>query len=79
MFCSAQPVYVFAAIFTLVIAVFADRTQKRALFVLIPYGTAIVGLIICLATPQPRLPGLVLFAVYLLAAGVGPIILSIVI
>lgn len=63
------PTYVFAAIYTLVIAVFADRTQKRAVFVLIPYLTSIAGLIICLATPQPRLPGLVLFAVYLLAAG----------
>lgn len=63
---------------TVLIAVKADKTRKRARFVLIPYATAIAGLIICLATPQPRLPGLILFAVFLIAMGAYSVVPSVI-
>lgn len=72
------PVYVAAAIYTVLIAVQADKTRQRAKFVLIPYLTAIAGLIICLATPQPRLPGLILFAVFLIAMGAYSVVPSVI-
>jgi MFS family permease len=72
------PTYLFASLFTLVCAWFADKSRKRVKFILISYLTAIAGLVICLATPQPRLPGLILFAVYLIAAGVYSVVPSVV-
>ena len=63
---------------TVLIAVTADKTRQRAKFVLIPYLTAIAGLIICLATPQPRLPGLILFAVFLIAMGAYSVVPSVI-
>lgn len=72
------PTYLFAAIFTVACAFVGDRTRKRMVMVLVSYLTAIAGLIICLATPQPRLPGLILFAVYLIAAGVYSVVPAII-
>lgn len=72
------PVYVFAAICTVLCAWFADKSGKRMKFVIIPYSVANAGFIVCLATPQPRLPGLILFAVYLIAAGVYAVVPAII-
>lgn len=72
------PTYLFAAIFTVACAFVGDKTRKRMVMVQVSYLTAIAGLIVCLATPQPRLPGLILFAVYLIAAGVYSVVPAII-
>lgn len=52
------PIYFVSASSAFVFARLADRRQKRWLFIVIPFGIALIGFIGVLAVPYPRLPGL---------------------
>ncbi|KAM0750752.1 MFS general substrate transporter [Meredithblackwellia eburnea MCA 4105] len=63
------PPYALAALTTIGLAMVSDKSRKRYIFIVGPWMFAAVGLIICLAVPQPKMPGVVLFGVFLLAPG----------
>ncbi|ODV88581.1 hypothetical protein CANCADRAFT_124711 [Tortispora caseinolytica NRRL Y-17796] len=63
------PVYIAAAIMTIVTAYFSDRFKQRAYFVIGWFATSVVGIIIQLAT-KPHQTGPRFFALFLIAMGI---------
>jgi hypothetical protein len=63
------PIYVFAAIVTLIWAWGSDLTQIRSPWIIGGYSIAIVGFIAQLAIPHPRYPGLTYGFLFPVAAG----------
>lgn len=64
------PIYVTGAIFSFVIAWFADRRRTRWPFIVIPYTFALVGFLGIMATPKERYPGVVYFWLFFIPGGV---------
>ncbi|KAF2998250.1 hypothetical protein E8E13_006148 [Curvularia kusanoi] len=63
------PIYVFAAIVTLIWAWGSDLTQKRSPWIIGGYSIAIVGFIAQLAIPHPKYPGVTYGFLFPVAAG----------
>lgn len=63
------PIYVFAAIITIIWAWGSDLSQKRSPWIIGGYSIAIVGFIAQLAIPHPRYPGLTYGFLFPVAAG----------
>lgn len=63
------PIYVFAAIVTIIWAWGSDLTQKRSPWIIGGYSIAIVGFIAQLAIPHPRYPGVTYGFLFPVAAG----------
>ncbi|KAH7383871.1 major facilitator superfamily domain-containing protein [Pyrenochaeta sp. MPI-SDFR-AT-0127] len=63
------PVYVFAAIITLIFAWASDLSRKRSPYIIGGYSIAICGFIAQLAIPHPRYPGLTYGFLFPVAAG----------
>ena len=52
------PIYVFAAILTLIFAWASDLTRKRSPYIIAGYSIAVCGFIAQLAIPKPKYPGI---------------------
>jgi hypothetical protein len=63
------PLYVFAAILTVTLAYFSDRAKTRWYFIVLGFGTAVVGFIAQLAIPHPKYPGLTYAFLFPVAGG----------
>ncbi|KAJ4372959.1 hypothetical protein N0V83_003250 [Neocucurbitaria cava] len=63
------PVYVFAAIVTVIFAWASDLTRRRSPYIIGGYSIAVVGFIAQLAIPHPRYPGLTYGFLFPVAAG----------
>lgn len=63
------PIYVFAAIVTLIFAWCADLQHKRSPYIIAGYSIAICGFIAQLAIPKPRYPGVTYGFLFPVAAG----------
>ena len=63
------PLYVFAAILTITLAFLADRAKTRWYFIVLGFGTAVVGFIAQLAIPHPKYPGLTYGFLFPVAGG----------
>jgi sugar phosphate permease len=63
------PIYVFAAIVTLIWAWGSDLTQIRSPWIIAGYSIAVLGFIAQLAIPHPRYPGLTYGFLFPVAAG----------
>ncbi|KAL3488364.1 major facilitator superfamily domain-containing protein [Aspergillus germanicus] len=63
------PIYTFAVITTIGVAVWSDRVQQRTPFIIGGLAMASIGFIGELAVPQPDLPGVTYFFLFLIAGG----------
>lgn len=63
------PLYVFAVILTVTLAFLADRAKVRWYFIVIGFGTAVVGFIAQLSIPHPKYPGLTYAFLFPIAGG----------
>lgn len=63
------PIYVFAAIITLIFAWAADLTRMRSPYIIGGYAIAICGFIAQLAIPHPKYPGITYGFLFPVAAG----------
>jgi len=66
------PVYFFACCMTVLNAVVADRLGRRFQAVLSPYVIGLVGITICLTVSPVTKPGVIYFAMFLVASGLFP-------
>ncbi len=65
------PPYAVATLFTVIIAVFSEKTKRRAPFVIFSSSLAIIGYIILLSAPTSK-PGVSYFGLFLAAGGIYP-------
>lgn len=65
------PPYAFATIITVVVAILAEKTHKRAPYILFSSSFAIIGYIILLATPHDK-PGISYLGTFFAAGGIYP-------
>jgi MFS family permease len=72
------PVYAFACILCIVNALIADRLKRRFQSVVIPYFFGLAGVIICLKISPEDNPGIIYFAMFLIASGSFPALPTIV-
>lgn len=63
------PIYLFGCILTVINAILSDRSRIRAPFIIVPLLVTIAGLVICLAVSPGNQPGVVYFALFLVAGG----------
>lgn len=63
------PIYVFAAILTLIFAWASDLTRKRSPYIIAGYSIAIAGFIAQLAIPKPKYPGITYGFLFPVAGG----------
>lgn len=66
------PIYIVAAICSIVQAVISDRVGLRSPFLLFNYTCMAIGFIICLAVDPSKHPGAVLAGIYICALGIYP-------
>jgi MFS family permease len=66
------PVYAFACIMCVLNAVIADKLERRYQALLIPYVVGLIGVIICLTVSPEDKPGVIYFAMFLVASGLFP-------
>jgi MFS family permease len=66
------PVYVFACIMTVINALCSDRLHLRSPFILLPYISGLIGTTICLTVSPEKKPGVIYFAMFLIASGLFP-------
>lgn len=64
------PIYLFGCILTVINAILSDRSGIRAPFIIVPMALTIIGLIICLAVSSESKPGVIYFALFLVAGGI---------
>jgi len=63
------PIYVFAAILTIIFAWASDLTRKRSPYIIAGYSIAVCGFIAQLAIPKPRYPGITYGFLFPVAGG----------
>jgi len=63
------PIYVFAAILTLIFAWASDLTRKRSPYIIAGYSIAVCGFIAQLAIPKPKYPGITYGFLFPVAGG----------
>jgi hypothetical protein len=63
------PIYTFAVITTVAVAIWSDRAQQRTPIIIGGLSMASIGFIGKLAVPQPDLPGVTYFFLFLIAGG----------
>ena len=66
------PVYFFACVCCIINALSADRLRLRSPFIIIPYISGVIGTIICLTVSPVEKPGVIYFAMFLVAAALFP-------
>lgn len=64
------PVYAFGCIVCVINSVLSDRFQHRATYIIVPMAMTMVGLIIGLSVDPAKLPGVIYFALFLVAGGI---------
>ncbi|EFW17244.1 hypothetical protein D8B26_003972 [Coccidioides posadasii str. Silveira] len=64
------PVYAFGCIICVLNSVLSDRYKHRAAFIIAPMGMTMIGLIIGMAVDPTKLPGVIYFALFLVAGGI---------
>lgn len=70
------PIYLFGALSTIFFARLADRRKSRWMFIVIPYGIALVGFIALLSIPHPALPQLTYFFLFFITGGLYPAVIG---
>lgn len=63
------PIYVFAAILTLIFAWASDLTRRRSPYIIAGYSIAVAGFIAQLAIPKPKYPGITYGFLFPVAGG----------
>ncbi|RFU28082.1 hypothetical protein B7463_g8247, partial [Scytalidium lignicola] len=66
------PIYAFACIMCILNAIIADKIAKRFQAIVIPYFIGLAGVIICLVVHPEEKPGVIYFAMFLVASGLFP-------
>lgn len=66
------PVYFFGCMVCVFNATMSDRTKLRSPFILIPYFTGLIGIIICLTISPKDRPGVIYLAMFFVCAGLFP-------
>ncbi|KAL3480496.1 major facilitator superfamily domain-containing protein [Aspergillus californicus] len=66
------PVYAFAGLMTLLNAYIADRLGRRYQGVAVPFSLSIAGIVICLTVSPQDKPGVIYFAMFILAGSMFP-------
>jgi MFS family permease len=72
------PVYFIGVVSTIVLSWMADRYQTRWPFIAGPYAVSMIGFIMLLAIPHPRLPGLTYTTLFLITGGLYPGIIGVI-
>ncbi|KAF1809219.1 MFS general substrate transporter [Eremomyces bilateralis CBS 781.70] len=72
------PIYAFACVVCVVNAVVADKLQRRFQSIIIPFLLGLCGFIICLTVSPTEKPGVIYFAMFLVASGLFPTVPGIV-
>lgn len=70
------PIFFLGACSTLLFARLADRHRNRWLFIIIPFGIALIGFVGLLSIPHPRLPGLTYAFLFFIPAGLYPAVIG---